>query len=105
MQKFLISYYGGSSFETAEQGQAHMANWRAWMVNLADAVVDAGMAVGPAKTISSDRAVTDGDAGGLCGVTFVQAETMEQAIEMAKTCPHLDIDGSITVSQAMNMEM
>lgn len=103
MHKFLITYYGGDSFESPEQGKAHMTNWMAWMQGLGDAVVDPGIPVGASKTVGSDRGVTDTKAGGLCGITIVQADTMDQALEMAKSCPHLDLGGTIDVAQAMDM--
>ena len=105
MQKFLLAYHGGKQFETKEEGQQHMANWKAWMAGLGDAVVDPGLPVGPSKTVSKDGITNDGGPNPLSGITILQAETEDQALQMAGDCPHVKIGGSIEVAPAMNMEM
>lgn len=105
MQKFLFAYHGGKKFETKEEGMTHMQNWMAWSSGLGDAVVDPGMPVGASKTVSQDGVTDDGGSNPLTGISIVQAETIEQALEMAKSCPHVSIGGSIEVAPAMNMEM
>ena len=101
MQKFILAYYGGNRPATQEEGAAHMQNWMSWMNGLGDAVVDAGNPYGPAKTVSASG-VSD-SSNTLNGTTLVQAETIEVAIEMAKSCPHLDLGGTIDVAVAMQM--
>lgn len=105
MQKYLLVYFGGHSFETKEQGMAHMGKWQAWMQGLGDAVVDPGMPVMGSKTINSDGVTDGGGAVPLTGITILQAKSMDEAIAMAKKCPHIDIGGSIEVAQAMDMGM
>ena len=105
MQKYLLAYHGGKQFESKEEGQAHMQAWMAWMNGLGDAVVDAGMPVGPSVTVSSEGVSNDGGPNPLSGITVVQAESIEAAIEMAKACPHINIGGSIEVAPDMMMSM
>jgi hypothetical protein len=105
MQKFLLAYHGGKKFDSMEEGRAHMGKWQSWMQSLGDAVVDPGMPVGPSKTVSSSGVADDGGSNPLSGMTVLQAETMEQALEMAKSCPHVDNGGTIEVAQAVNMDM
>lgn len=105
MQKYLFAYHGGKQFETKEEGMAHMENWMAWSSGLGDAVVDPGMPVGASKTVSQDGVTDNGGSNPLSGITIVQAETIEQALEMAKSCPHVAIGGTIEVAPAMNIEM
>ena len=105
MHKYIFAFHGGKSFETKEQGAEHMTKWRAWSASLGEAVVDPGMPVGPSKTVSAAGVTDDGGSNPLSGITIVQAESIEAAIEMAKRCPHVDIGGTIEVAQAMQMEM
>lgn len=105
MQKFLLAYHGGKKFETKEEGMAHMEYWKAWSTSLGNAIVDPGLPIGPSKTVSQDGVTDDGGANPLSGITIVQAESIDQALEMAKSCPHVAIGGTIEVGQAMNMEM
>lgn len=105
MQKFLLAYHGGKKFETKEDGMAHMEEWKAWMGGLGDAIVDPGMPVGASKTVSQDGVTDDGGSNPLSGITVVQADTIEQALEMAKACPHVSMGGTIEVAPTIDMEM
>ncbi|PCI46253.1 MAG: hypothetical protein COB49_08775 [Alphaproteobacteria bacterium] len=105
MKKFIFAYHGGHQFETQEEGAAHMVKWQAWSTGLGDAVVDPGMPVAQSKTVSADGVTDDGGPNPLSGITILQAETMEEVLEMAKACPHIDIGGTIEVAEAMDMKM
>ena len=105
MPNFVFAYHGGATSMTKEEGQQHMQKWMAWMDGVGDAVVDRGVPVGPSKTVSKDGVADDGGSNPLSGITMVQADTIEDAIEMAKKSPHLDIGGTIEVAQAMDMPM
>jgi len=103
MQKFVFAYHGGKKFETREEGQTHMAKWNAWNEGLGDAVIDPGMYFGMSKTVSVDGVADDGGSNPLSGITIIQADTMEEALEMAKACPHIGIGGTIEIAQVMQM--
>ena len=105
MTRFLLAYHGGHNFKTKEEGAAHMVKWQAWSAGLGDAVVDPGMPVGPSKTVSANGVTDDGGSNPLSGITILQAETMEEVLAMAKSCPHVDMGGTIEVAQAMDMDM
>ncbi len=106
MPNFVLAYHGKPNIETKEDGQKLMADWRAWMQGLGDAVVDPGKPVGMSKTILTDGTVADnGGSNPLMGFTVIQADTIEAAIELAKPCPHVTCGGSIEVAEAMDMEM
>ena len=103
MQKYILAYHGGKKFETPEEGAAHMKNWQVWNAGLGDAVVDPGMPVGPSKTVSLDGVANDGGSNPLSGITILEAVNMEAVLEMAKTCPHISIGGTIEVAEAIQM--
>jgi len=106
MQKFVLAYHGAPKFETKEDGMNHMTAWRAWSDGLGEAKVDAGMPVGQSHTIHSDGSVTeDGGSNPLMGFSVIQAETIEDAIALAKPCPHISAGGSIEIAPAYDMEM
>ena len=57
------------------------------------------------KTVSSDGVTDDGGPNPLSGFSILEAETMEAALEMAKSCPFLDMEtGTIEVAQVMEMK-
>ena len=80
-----------------------MAKWKAWVSDLGDAVVNPGTPLGPSKTVSSDGVADDGGPNPLSGFSIVRADSMDAALEMAKACPTLDLDGTLEVAQVMKM--
>ena len=106
MNKYAFSYYGEPQFKSPEEGKKHMGEWRAWMETLGKSMVDPGVPLKAPKTVSSNG-VKDGDGSKtsrLTGYSIVEADNIEDAIEMAKTCPHLHF-GTIDVAEVMKMEM
>ncbi len=103
MAEYIIAYHGGKKPESPEDGARHMAKWKAWVSDLGDAVVNPGTPLGPSKTVSSDGVSDDGGPNPLSGFSIVKADSMDAAIEMAKACPTLDLDGTLEVAQVMKM--
>ncbi len=103
MQQYVLAYHGGKGFETKEEGQAHMKKWNAWNAGLGDAIINPGMYFGMSKTVSTDGVADDGGPNPLSGITILQAETIEDVLEMAKKCPHISIGGTIEVAKIMQM--
>ncbi len=105
MQKFIFAYHGNPDIKSPEEGQAHMTAWKAWMDGLGDAVIDRGLPAGPSKTVGRDGVTDDGGSNPLSGISIVQADNIETALEMAKRSPHVTGGGTIEVAPAMDMEM
>ena len=106
MNKYAFSYYGEPSFKSPEEGKKHMTEWRTWMQSLGKSMIDPGVPLKAPTTVSSNG-VKDGDSSKtsrLTGYSIVEANSIEDAIAMAKTCPHLHF-GTIDVAEVMNMEM
>ena len=103
MSEYIIAYHGGKKPESPEEGAKHMAKWKAWVSDLGDAVVNPGTPLGPSKTVSSDGVADDGGPNPLSGFSIVKADSMDAALEMAKACPTLDLDGTLEVAQVMKM--
>ncbi len=105
MPKFVLAYHGNPDIQSKEEGAAHMAAWKAWSAGLGDAVVDPGMPVSASKTITEAGVEDGGGSNPLSGITIIQAETMDEAIAMAKDCPHVSGSGTIEIAEAMQMDM
>jgi hypothetical protein len=102
MRKFIIIYNGGKQPDTPEEGTNQRAAWGAWVKKLGDAIIDPGTPLGPSIEVSSSG-MTDRDSSeGITGFSMVQAENMAAALEMAQTCPFLEI-GTVDVAQIMEM--
>lgn len=105
MPKFILAYHGKPDIQSKEDGAAHMVQWKTWSQGLGDAVVDPGMPVSASMTVSQEGVIDGGGANPLSGITIIQAETMDEAIQMAQGCPHLSGTGTIEIAQAMEMDM
>ena len=104
MPKYMFIYHGGSAPETPEEGEKVMAAWGAWMAGLGDNLVDGGNPAGPSMTLTANGAQDGGGANPVSGYSLVQADSMEQAMELGKDCPIFLADGaSIEIAEAMDM--
>ena len=104
MPKYFLAYHGGKKPETPEAGQAFMKRWMDWMDGAGEAMYDRGYPAGMSKTLSASGVEDNGGPNPLSGLSIVQADTIEDAIEIAKGCPHLD-HGTIEIAEAMDMQM
>lgn len=105
MTKYVLLYTGGSMPETEEETAAVMKAWGEWYEGLGSAVVDPGNPFGPAaKSIASDGSVSNGPVGAMAsGYTILQAESLDQAVGMAKNCPVLQGGGEISVFETFEV--
>ena len=99
MANFVLLYSGGGMAPTEAEQAAIMQAWGAWFGRLGSAIVDGGNPFTPAaKSIASDGAVSDGPVGTMAtGYSILKADSLEAAVEMARSCPVLQGGGQITV--------
>lgn len=103
MPTYIIAYHGGTKPETPEEGAKQMANWKAWLDDLGDAVVNPGTPLGRSKMVSPAGVSDDDGPHSLTGFSMVTAHSMAAALEMAKACPFLDM-GTLEVAEVMEMK-
>ena len=103
MPQYFISYLGGEQPSTPEEGQLHMAKYRAWLSALGDAAVSPANPLKGTSTVNPDGTITPGGAMSMSGYTIIEADSMEAALSTAKACPFLDVGGSLEVSELMQM--
>jgi hypothetical protein len=103
MANYMISYLGGNQPATPEEGKQHFAKYKQWLSSLGDAAVSPANPLKGTTTINTDGSVSEGGATGMSGFTVVEAESMDDALAMAKSCPFLDIGGSLEVSELLQI--
>lgn len=105
MTEFVLVYTGGTYPETEEEGAKVMEAWNTWMGSLGDALVNGGNPFSPeAKTIGSDGSVAEGAVGTpATGYSIIQADSLDEAVSLAKGCPHWQHDGQISVYETFQM--
>ncbi len=105
MAQYMITYLGGDQPTTPEAGKQHFAEYKTWLGGLGDAVVSPANPLKGTTTINPDGSITSGSRTSMSGYTVVEAESMDAAIEMAKGCPFLSINGTLEVSEMIQMTM
>lgn len=103
MAQFVMVYLGGNPPSTPEEGKAHFERYKRWLGSLGDAAVSPANPLRGTRTVATDGTISEGGASGMSGYTIVEAASMEAALEMAKSCPFLDVGGSLEVSELMQM--
>jgi hypothetical protein len=103
MPQFIIIYIGGNKPATPEEGAQHFSKYKAWLSALGESAVSPMNPLGGTHTINPDGAVEKGSQSSMSGYTVVEADSIDDAISMAKDCPFLDIDGSLEVSELRQM--
>jgi hypothetical protein len=103
MGKFLLVYQGGSGMAASAEEQARvMAAWNDWFGRLGPALVDGGSPTAAVKRIAPGGAVTD-EPSGPTGYSIIKADSLGQAVELAKGSPLLQAGGTIQVAETVEM--
>ncbi len=103
MAQFGLIYVGEPQFSgSEEEAQAHQQKYFAWLGGLGDAVVNRGMPFGPPTRVDASGVSNEERADRLTGITIVEAEDMDAAIEMAKSCPYIEV-AALDVVQIFEM--
>ena len=115
MAKYLYLFRGGDDRWTEaspEETQEHMQKWGAWMQGLAQQgkLVDGLPLARPGKVVEkSGEVIHDGPfAEGtevVGGYMIINADSLEEAVQISKECPIYENNGSTEVREIMNMDM
>ena len=99
---YLLVYHGGSMPETKEEQDRVMQEWTNWFGTIGSALVDGGNPATRTKRISAAGAVSD-EPDGPTGYSIIKADSLDQAVELAKGCPVLHGGASIEVAETFNV--
>jgi len=100
----MITYLGGNKPSSPEEGKQHFAKYKEWLSSLGESAVSPANPLKGTSTVNPDGTVTGGGKTSMSGFTIVEADTMDAALEMAKACPFLEINGSLEVSELIRMQ-
>jgi len=103
MPQYIITYLGGDQPSSPEEGKQHFVKYTQWLSSLGDAVVSPANPFKDTNTVNPDGTVTNGSTTSMSGYTIIEADSMESALGIAKSCPFLDINGSLEVSELVRM--
>jgi hypothetical protein len=108
-QKYLLIYRSPADAPAYEPSPAEMqqvlAQWGAWKDQFKDEIVDVGDGLLPGGKVVRAKATSDGpfvEAKELLGgYSIVQAQSLDRAVEISKSCPIMMMPGSSIEVRAM----
>jgi len=103
MANFMLAFHGGTMPENPDDMAMVKEKWGAWMKKVGKAMTNQGAPLGKSSTVSTAGVRDDGGDNPISGFMVVEADNKVSAIEMAKSCPHLEFGGSIEVAEMMKM--
>ncbi|HXW62851.1 MAG TPA: YciI family protein [Candidatus Acidoferrales bacterium] len=111
MSEFIYLYRGGETNRSPERMQQTMQKWMAWFkeLNQKGHVRDQGqplervgkLVTGKQKTVTDGPFAEAKDVIG--GFTLIEARDLEQAVELSKGCPILEVEGVVEVRPVLKM--
>jgi hypothetical protein len=103
MANYLLVYTGGGMPATDAERKKVLDDWGAWFGKLGPAVVDPGNPISQSKSISSDGSVHDAAVGTpASGYSILKADSLNQAVDLAKSCPVLKSGAKLTVYETFS---
>ena len=103
MPQYIIVYLGGDQPSSPEESQQHFAKYKEWLSSLGESVVSPANPFKDTHTVNPDGNVTTGSTTSMSGYTIIRAESIDTALSITKACPFLDINGSLEVSELVEM--
>jgi hypothetical protein len=99
MANYLLIYHGGSMPEGADEQATVMQTWTDWFGTLGDKLVDGGNPVSQTRTIAANGSVSESSSNPSSGYSIIKADSLDQAVSLAKGCPVLQGGASVEVAE------
>ncbi len=92
MPQFGLLYVGEPQFRSQEEGQSNHDRYMQWIQDISAVVVQPAMRpMGPPTRVTSEGVSSEARADRLTGMTVIEAEDMDAAVEIAKNCPYIEV--------------
>lgn len=103
MPQYIFVYLGGEYPTSAEEGQKHFEKYQQWLHSLGDRVLSPAIPFKDTHTVQADGTAAPGTMSAMSGMSIIRADNMEAALADAKACPFLEINGTLEVSEMIEM--
>ena len=87
MANYLLVHHGGGAPESEAEQATVMQAWTDWFGKLGPAIVDGGNPASQSKAVAADGSVSDVGDDPVTGYSIVKADSLDEALELAKGCP------------------
>lgn len=103
MPKYIFIYIGGEYPADEQEGQKHFEKYQNWLNALGDAVVSPAIPFKDTHTVQPDGNSLPGTTSSMSGMSIIKLDSMEDALAAARSCPFLEINGTLEVSEMIEM--
>jgi hypothetical protein len=103
MPRFLVIYLGGNQPSSPEEGKRNFAKYQEWLASLGADLVSPMNPIKNTRTLKPDGSVSESSTTLMSGYTILAASSIEEALEKAKACPFLEVNGTLEVSELIEM--
>jgi hypothetical protein len=103
MPQYIFVYLGGELPDNPEEGQKHFRRYQQWLDSLGNAVISPAIPFGDTHVVQPDGTVSPGSASAMSGLSIIRMDSLEEALAVAQSCPFLEINGTLEVSEMIEM--
>ena len=103
MPQYIFVYLGGQYPSNPEQAPKHLEEYQQWLTSLGDAVVSPAVPFKDTHTVQADGSSSPGSISAMSGLSILRMPSMEAALAAAQACPFLEINGTLEVSEMIEM--
>ena len=103
MPQYIFVYLGGEYPTDPEEGLKHFEQYQQWLTSLGSAVVSPAIPFKDTHTVQAGRTTSPGSISAMSGLSILRLPSMEAALAAAQSCPFLEINGTLEVSEMIEM--
>lgn len=103
MPQYIFIYLGGDYPTDPEEGQKHFEEYQEWLTTLGESVISPAIPFKDTHTVHPNGNIEQGTTTLMSGMSILQFESMGAALEAARQCPFRDINGTLEVSEMLEM--
>lgn len=103
MPQYIFVYLGGEYPANPEEGQKHLEKYHQWLNSLGDAVVSPAVPFKNTHAVQADGTAAQGSVSAMSGLSIMRMGSMQEAIAAAQACPFLEINGTLEVSELIEI--
>ncbi len=103
MPQYIFVYLGGEYPTDPDEGLKHFEKYQQWLTSLGAAVVSPAIPFKDTHTVQADRSASPGSVSAMSGLSILRLPSMEAALAAAQSCPFLEINGTLEVSEMIEM--
>jgi hypothetical protein len=103
MPRYIFVYLGGEYPTDPVQGKAHFEEYQQWLNSLGNAVVSPAVPFKDTHTIQPGKTAEAGSTTAMSGLSILDFSSMQEALAAAQACPFLKINGTLEVSEMIEL--